>query len=94
MPTERHIVMSKYNLDEFSKRDTKEMIKRVWDNKFIGNRHVVVDSEQSLAKWYKPIELSQGKGNEQRQFADRIRKELSSFNYSSIDLGSFMNSYS
>lgn len=34
------------------------MIKRVWDNKFIGNRHVVIDSEQSTKTWDRPIDLS------------------------------------
>lgn len=47
MPTERHIVISKYNLEEVGKWDTKEMVKKVWDNKFIGNRHVVISSELS-----------------------------------------------
>lgn len=58
MPTERHIVVSKYNLEEISKQDSGAMIKRVWDNKFIGNRHVVIDSEQSSKTWDRPIDLS------------------------------------
>lgn len=49
LPTERHIVMSKYDLEEVCKMNTQKMIKNVWDNKFIGNRHVVVTSELSAA---------------------------------------------
>lgn len=64
MPTERHVVVSLYNLEEVCKQDTKAMIRRVWDNKFIGNRHVVIESEQSSKNWDKPIDLSQGKNNE------------------------------
>ena len=58
MPTERHIIMSYYNLDEVAKQDTRSMITKVWDNKFIGNRHVVIESEQSSKTWDKPIDLS------------------------------------
>lgn len=42
MPTERHIVISKYNLEEVSKNNTSRMVKYVWDNNFVGNRHVVI----------------------------------------------------
>jgi len=44
MPTERHIVISKYDLEEMCKQDTNKMVSRVWDNKFIGNRHVVIEA--------------------------------------------------
>jgi len=58
MPTERHVVVSKYNLEEYSKRDPQRMVTRVWDNKFQGNRHVVVDSNSSHSSWLKPLDLT------------------------------------
>ncbi len=58
MPTERHIVVAKYNLEEVCKQDNKAMIKRVWDNKYIGNRHVVIEPVASNTVWDKPIDLT------------------------------------
>jgi len=40
------------------------MLKCVWDNNFIGDRHVVIETESSLQMWYKPKDLNQGKNNE------------------------------
>ena len=40
------------------------MLKSVWDNNFIGNRHVVIKTESSLKIWDKPMDLNQGKNNE------------------------------
>ena len=60
MCTERHIVCSKYNLDDSSKITWHGMLGKVWDNKFIGNRHVVVDHEIAVYAWNKPLEQQQG----------------------------------
>ena len=51
LPTERHVVVSKYDLEEWSKRSPERMVTRVWDNKFQGNRHVVLDADYSHETW-------------------------------------------
>ncbi len=40
------------------------MIKRVWDNKYIGNRHVIIESVASNTVWDKPIDLTSSKQKE------------------------------
>jgi hypothetical protein len=92
MPTERHIIVSKYNLEELSKKDPAKMISHIWDSKFQGNRHVVVDKEMSSQKWDESLDLSQGKKDEQRQFADRIRSELQGSRNMSVSAPPFVMS--
>jgi hypothetical protein len=72
LPTERHLVIEKFNLEEVCKKDKPKMIKKVWENKFIGNRHVMINFEPSLEIWNKPIDLNQGKPNERSQFILKI----------------------
>lgn len=76
LPTERHVVCAKYNLDETAKLDKNKMVKYVWENKFIGNRHVVISSEASHKSWYKPIDLGSGKPNEKQSFAQKLRADF------------------
>ncbi len=64
LPTERHVVVGKYNLEEVSKQDPYSMVKHIWDNNYNGNRHVVMDFEKSLRTWDRPMDLYQGKPNE------------------------------
>ena len=64
LPTERHIIIAKYNLEEMSKKDKSKMMNYVWENKFVGNRHVMIKYESSSEIWNKPIDLSSGKVNE------------------------------
>lgn len=73
MPTERHIVIAKYNLEEVCKADNTKMIDRVWDNRFVGNRHIVVEWESACRSWNEPMDYSGGKNNEQKQFAEKIK---------------------
>jgi len=47
LPTERHLIIANYNLEEVAKQKNKSMIDLVWDNRFGGNRHIVVDWEPS-----------------------------------------------
>jgi viroplasmin and RNaseH domain-containing protein len=75
MVTERHIVCAKYNLEELAKKDTTTMLGKVWDNKFIGNRHVVVDYEQAWKAWDKPLELTQGKQSDLKHYKQKINQE-------------------
>jgi hypothetical protein len=49
------------------------MINQVWDNRFVGNRHIVVDWELSYLTWNEPMDYSGGKNNEQKQFSEKIR---------------------
>jgi hypothetical protein len=49
------------------------MIDKVWDNRFVGNRHIVVNWEPSYHIWNEPMDYSGGKSNEQKQFAEKIR---------------------
>ena len=56
MPSERHIVIAKYNLEEVSKMRNQKMIDLVWDNRFSGNRHIVVNWEPAFHKWYEPMD--------------------------------------
>jgi hypothetical protein len=76
MPTERHIVIAKYNLEEVCKSSNPKMIDHVWDNRLVGNRHIVVDWELACLSWNEPMDYSGGKSNEQRQFAEKIRQEI------------------
>ncbi len=76
MPTERHVVIAKFNLEEVCKSNNPKMIDQVWDNRFVGNRHIVVDWELFYLSWNKLMDYSGGKSNEQRQFAGKIRQEI------------------
>ena len=49
------------------------MIDLVWDNRFGGNRHIVVDWEPAFHKWHEPMDYSGGKNNESKQFVEKIR---------------------
>ncbi len=66
MPTERHVVIAKFNLEEVCKSNNPKMIDQVWDNRFVENRHIVVDWELSYLSWNKLMDYSGGKSNEQR----------------------------
>lgn len=52
------------------------MINHVWDNRFVGNRHVIVDWEAAIKNWNEPMDYSGGKNNEKKQFVEKIRSEL------------------
>lgn len=80
LPTERHIVCAKYNLDEYAKADKNKMVVHVWENKFIGNRHVIISSEESKKSWHKPIDLGSGKQNEKQSFVQKLRSDLEVLN--------------
>jgi hypothetical protein len=89
LPTERHVVASKFGLEELSKQDPRQMVRHVWDNKYNGNRHVVIDCEPSFKTWYRPMDLGQGKTNEAKQFAAKVRAEML---IQSISMSSFQES--
>lgn len=76
LPTERHVVVSKFGLEELSKQDPRQMVRHIWDNNYNGNRHVVIDCEPSLKTWHRPMDLGQGKPNEAKQYASKMRAEM------------------
>ena len=60
LPTERAFVVAKYDLEEVIRRTDrrKQMATRLWDQKFQGNRYVVLSQEQSFKTSDKPIDLN------------------------------------
>lgn len=84
LPTERAFVVAKYNLEEVIRRvdKRKTMATRLWDQKFQGNRYVVLSEQQAHLTNDKPIDLNQGRKEKHSEREDFVRS-----------LGDFMFNY-
>lgn len=69
-------MIEKYNLEDSTKSNPAKMINHVWDNRFGGNRHVVIEWESSLNFWNQPMDYLNSKSNDQKNFKERIKQEI------------------
>ena len=77
LPTERPYIVAKYDLEEYVRKTDrrKNMASRLWDQKFQGNRYVVLSQELSFKTIDKPIDLNQGrkeKTTERKDFKESL----------------------
>jgi len=78
LPIERHIQVAKYDLEEIVKRDRTSMVKRLWDQKFQGNRYVVLGQDESHKIWDKTIDLNQSK-RDRKQEIEHFKEQYREF---------------